>query len=88
MAQEIKIHISAPQTVGLWARRLVSATAILIAPISIGIACDSAAMQWVGFVMSFILLAAVSKRAADDTTFSSIAEVRAYLDRIDAEARP
>lgn len=89
MAQrdEISIYISAQHGWRKWARNLASGMAMFAGPVAIGIVCNSQAMQWVGFVLGFIGLVAIAKRAADDTTFASTNEARAYLDKLDAEAR-
>jgi hypothetical protein len=82
---EISIYISAPHGWGKWFRNLTTGMALVAGPIAIGIVCNSQAMQWLGFVFGFMCLVAFAKRAADDTTFASTDEARAYLDRIDAE---
>lgn len=83
MSKQVSIYISAPHGWGKWFRNLTSGMAMVAAPVALGIVCDSQAMQWVGFVLGFIGLVAIAKRAADDTTFRSTDEARAYLDEID-----
>lgn len=81
---EVKIYISGPMGWAGWSRRLITRLALTMTPIGVGIACDSTAMQWLGFVMGILILLVAAKSDADRNTFSSTAEARARLDEIDA----
>lgn len=81
---EVKIYINGPHGWARWSRRLITGLALTMAPIGVGIAGDSTAMQWLGFVMGILILLVAAKADADRHTFSSTAEARAHLDKIDA----
>jgi hypothetical protein len=81
---EVKIYIGGPHGWASWSRRLITGLALTMAPIGVGIACGSTAMQWLGFVMGILILLVAAKADADRTTFSNTAEARAHLDKIDA----
>ena len=52
---------------------------------SIGLFLDSTAMQWLGAIIGFFSLISRASRRLKDSTFYSTDEVRAYLDKLDAE---
>lgn len=59
--------------------------AILFGP---GLAADSAAMQWAGFVLLILLLAGMAAaQASKRSPRLTIAEARAHLDKLEKEAR-
>jgi hypothetical protein len=81
---EVKIYINGPLGWGKWIRRLTVGLLLPMAPIGIGIACGSSAMQWLGFVLGIFVLIDAEKADAARNTFNSTADARAYLDKIDA----
>lgn len=66
-----------------WFRVMLSVTAGFIVPIGIGIAVDSSAMQWTGFVFGILLMLGLAAADVKKTTFKTIAEAKAYLDTLE-----
>lgn len=64
-------------------RKLISSCAYLFAPVALGVYLDSAAMQWIGFVMGLIMMSVWAYN--DPTKFTTIADARAYLDKLERE---
>ncbi|KUL93449.1 hypothetical protein DK26_23295 [Bosea sp. WAO] len=88
MGDVTRIYITSSPSWATWVRRLVTGATLLMGPIAIGIVCDSAAMQWLGFIAGMVAICAVAKRTADHTTFETTDQARAYLDALDAGKRP
>jgi hypothetical protein len=70
-----------------WLRRIASVMGIVIVPIGIGIAVDSAAMQWIGFILSFLFLALLARENKKETSFSTPAAAIAYLESLERSRR-
>lgn len=63
----------------------ISTVVSLVAVIGIGVLLDSAAMQWIGAILGML---SVVSRASKVARRMSIAEARAFIDKLEAEATP
>jgi hypothetical protein len=68
---------------GAWARRLAAIIGMAVVPICIGILADSAAMQWIGFMMSLLLIVNFARDTQNQSTFSTTAAAIAHLEAMD-----
>lgn len=68
-------------------RRLLTALLLAVVPIAAGIAADSAAMQWSGFVMGLLLFGSLAVKSANEHTFRTVDAAKAFLDQLKAEGR-
>lgn len=66
-------------------RRVTLGLALQMVPIAVGIWTGSAAMQWMGFVCSLIIMFAVAAMLVRRDQGLTIAEARVRLDEIEAE---
>ncbi|MDF1599691.1 hypothetical protein PZ895_07865 [Mesorhizobium sp. YIM 152430] len=80
---KLEIIISDVRGVGRFLRQVVAIFALLVIPVSIGIAVESAPMQWVGFVCGIILLLSFAHKSNGQHKFKTTDEARAFLDKID-----
>jgi hypothetical protein len=84
--KETKIRIVPYEPLGVkWFKHLISFTAVILAPISLGIYMDSTAMQWMGFITTIMMVAGVATIMGDRYTVHTTDEARKLLDQIDAE---
>lgn len=82
-ANKLEIIISDVRGVGQFLRRVFATFVLLVMPVSIGIAVESAPMQWVGFVCGIFLLLSFAYKTNGQHKFKTTDEARAFLDRID-----
>ncbi len=64
-------------------RETISTLVVLIAPITLGIAMQSTAMQWVGFVLGFMAVFSYANRIVSENTRHTITEARQLLDALE-----
>lgn len=71
-----------------WAARTATSAIFIFAPIAVGVYLDSGAMQWVGFLFGFIILASYAIRATKDDlkVARSYDEARRIIDELERAA--
>jgi len=65
--------------------RVAYVASVFLALIGVGVAVDSQAMQWAGFVFSWIIVFLLAILLNDKTDKISIAEARKYLDKLEKD---
>jgi predicted RND superfamily exporter protein len=66
-----------------WLRRAVAVFVVAVCPILIGVVLDSAAMQWMGFVLSVLMILVLAVVSPLKVT---VEDAIAYLADVDKEA--
>lgn len=64
-----------------WVRAIVFLAVAVVVPVGLGILADSAAMQWVGFVMAILCILGKAVGEGNKHTFHSHQEARDFLTR-------
>lgn len=77
----ITIHVTGP----FRPMRMVYTVAMQVGVIGIGVAVESTAMQWSGFVVLALIAVALSILKADEKKDLSIQGAREYLDRLERD---
>lgn len=69
----------------IWWRILASNIALVIAPIGVGIALDSAAMQWAGYIFGFLAMLGFVSRLTTTSKREgmTIQQARFHLDKLE-----
>lgn len=62
-----------------WLWNLISIVLAVVIPVSIGIAVNSTAMQWVGFFFGVLSIFGWAAKVSKETTFSTYNEAIEYL---------
>jgi len=60
-----------------------SAMLLVLLPILVGILCNSAAMQWAGFVFGFLTFFGLVARLLRQSTSHTLSEARQFLDALE-----
>jgi len=69
-----------------WVRAIVFLAVAVVVPVGLGILADSAAMQWVGFVMAILCIIGKAVGEGNKRTFHSYQEAHNYLSRMEQES--
>lgn len=69
-----------------WVRAIIFLAVAVVVPVGLGILADSAAMQWVGFVMAILCILGKAVGEGNKQTFHSYQEARNYLSRMEQES--